>query len=190
MNNQPRIICYCTPSYEDYASALGATARIFGLHIHGIEIPAMEPYQAVLKKSEIILDQLSKIPDEEGLLYLDADSLFVSPPDWSEFDGVDLGVHVLPNGMQIGGAIFVRNTPNGISLIERWDQLNQHSKIGFMRDEFNLKEILSPYRQPGRPWIMRNLARWAWSPSMIDKFPGIRPIVVQLRASQFHHAHA
>lgn len=171
----PKVACYFTPDYEGRARELQESGRKFDVPVHAIPVPSTGYLQYFTLKPRRIQSQIESLEDGASFLCLDADNRFVDRPDWSEFENVDFGVHILKNGFPMGSAVFARNTSVCRSLIDKWIALTESAPLKPALDDYMLKKVMDESTSKG---LKTNMPRWCYSTLLQKHFIGVQPIVV------------
>lgn len=171
----PKVICYFTPDYEGQAKELQQSGHAFDVPVHAIPVPATGYLQYLSMKPRRIQSQIESLEDGASLLYLDADNQFVDRPDWSEFENVDFGAHILKNGFPMPSAVFARNAPECRQLVDRWVYLVESVLPERYLEEHSLARAMSESPSKG---LKTNMPRWCCSTLLQKHFIGVQPIVV------------
>jgi len=107
--------------YAAEACELVESGKKFGIDVEIVGYPNQgEWVRNAALKSTFILDMMEKYPNEEWLLYVDADARFRQYPKlFDTFEG-DLGVHYRRGSELLSGTIFIHNTFEMQAFVKSW----------------------------------------------------------------------
>lgn len=187
---------YTLGPYADEAKKLLDSCDEHGVDVDLSAMPKPLPstagwrdwHDVVTFKPKFILSMLQKHKDYDGILYTDADSRFVRPPDWSVFDSAHVSFHTFKRNAHtepefLSGTMYFANTPTVLEFVEHWAKVTPNFRYKFTPEQDSLKSIWGHwgevliYKDPGPEWC------WIFDDSI--KIYGHRsPFVIHYQASR------
>lgn len=193
MNGTPRtvnIVTYFTPNYAQDASGLIATAGEFGHNVHAVAIDQCSWQQAVRQKPAFIQTYVSKLPDGEGVLWIDADARIRQPLDFRIFDGVDMACSYFRwskshRQEMLTGTMFFRCNPLMREFTDRWAMATLAVEPkAFTPEQDSLINVFEAYKTRVRFFDLP--IEWTWVEEMrqLKGWQDKRPAIQHLQRSR------
>lgn len=185
-----KVVAYHTPSYDDQAAGLKATASERGITVHALRLHGPLTWsEAVCFKPRFIEDRLLSLePEYEGILYTDADSRFRAAPKWSRWKGVDFSAHwfqrVAGNPRELlTGTMYFKNSKETLAFVRTWCELTPVESKAFTPEQDTLVKAFELHRSklafkdlgPEHVFIFDDFRH---------HYPGVEPVIEHLQASR------
>ena len=170
--------------YESEIQGLITSCRKFGIEPYIKEYKSRGTWSLnCCIKPEFILHCMEKFPDS-NILYLDADSVLLSPPTYFSGLTCDIGFHFRRNINIFAGTIFIKNCKETLAFIKKWISacagLSDNSRFG------DQDAIIKTIKQHGQDISVGKLPEECAMifDNIIDK--NIVPVIQHNQASRKH----
>lgn len=184
-----QVVSYYTPTYAKEAKRLRDSCLRVGIE------PYLHPMrdqgswaENVMAKPPFILACLNIFKGLDGVFFTDADSEFVSLPDWETFADCHLSYHRFQRSDRhpveaLTGSMFFCNSPTTKRFLADWGMETAGRQKSFTPEQDSLKLVMDRWQD-----------RISWKdlpPSMVYVFddwktiyPGVHPVILHHQASR------
>lgn len=182
---------YFTPTYKKEAARLITSCDKLKLPLYLHPLPDQGSWTAnVMAKPAFVLAALNLFKQADGIFYTDADSEFLSIPDWEFFNDCHISCHRFQRTKHheieyLTGSMFFANTPTTKNFIADWCQATLGRDYSATPEQDSLKQTILKWDE-----------RISWKdlpPALVyihDDFktiyPSVKPQIVHYQASRKH----
>lgn len=186
-----QVVGYYTPTYKLVVQKLKDSCTKLGINAYIHPMMDQGGWTAnVMAKPSFVLACLNLFKQADGIFYTDADSEFVSVPDWEQFGGCHISCHRFQRTNHhpteyLTGSMFFANTPTTKQFVSEWTAATANRKFSATPEQDSFKDTITKWDE-----------RISWTnmdPSLVyihDDFktiyPEVKPVILHYQASRKH----
>lgn len=188
-----KIVSFATEgAYDVEADRLRESANRFGVDLNVVVYTRehLPTWQVAVKfKPRFIAEQLALWADEyDGILWTDADSEFVSAPDWTVFDGCHAAWHKFKRSKMheeelLTGTMYFSASTLAKHLLHDWIEATENVGDCDTPEQRSLKAVMAEKRES---FIVKDpgAAYCYVFDDFKEIYPGVEPVVLHRQASR------